>query len=77
MSNVCLILNDAPYGSERTYNALRLAMELSKREGVSVRVFAQADAVTSAIREQKTPNGYYNVERMIRALLAKGVPVRL
>ncbi len=77
MSSVCFILNDAPYGSERTYNALRLAMELSKREDVSVRVFAQADAVTSAIEDQKTPNGYYNVERMIRALLAKGVPVRL
>lgn len=30
--SVLLILNDAPYGGERTYNALRLALALLKTE---------------------------------------------
>jgi uncharacterized protein involved in oxidation of intracellular sulfur len=77
MRTVLFLLNDAPYGSERTYNALRLALELSKGDDASIRIFAQADAVTSALKDQKTPNGYYNIERMLRALIAKGVPVRL
>ncbi len=62
------ILNDAPYGSERSYNALRLAGELSKREGEEVRVFLMGDAVACAKKGQKTPNGYYNIERMVRVV---------
>ena len=77
MAKVFLILNEAPYGSERTFNGLRLAMELSKREDVSLNIMMQADAVTSALKDQKTPNGYYSIERMLKALTSKGVPVRL
>ncbi len=66
------ILNDAPYGTERSYNGLRLAMSLAKRDGEQVRVFLMADAVACAIRGQKTPDGYYNVERMLRAILQRG-----
>ncbi len=66
------VLNDAPYGNERSYNALRHAMNLSKREGVQVRVFLMADAVQAAHRGQKTPEGYYNLERMIGSLLRRG-----
>ena len=29
---ILFILNDAPYGSERTYNALRLVMALQKEQ---------------------------------------------
>lgn len=67
-----LILNDAPYGSERSYNGLRLAMSLLQREGQQMRVFLMGDAVGCAVRGQQTPNGYYNVERMIRAIVQKG-----
>lgn len=67
-----VVLNDAPYGSERSYNGLRLAMSLLKREGQQVRVFLMGDAVGCAVRGQKTPDGYYNVERMIRAIAQKG-----
>ena len=66
------ILNDAPYGTERSYNALRLAMSLAKRDGEQVRVFLMGDAVSCAVRGQKTPDGYYNVERMLRAVLQRG-----
>ena len=70
-----LILNDAPYGSERSYNGLRLALSLVKRDGEQVRVFLMGDGVSCAVRGQTTPNGYYNVERMLRAIVQHGAEV--
>ncbi len=66
------ILNDGPYGSERSYNGLRLALALAKRDGDEVRIFLIGDAVGCAIRGQATPNGYYNIERMIAAIAQRG-----
>lgn len=66
------IVNDAPYGSERPYNALRLALTLVRREGVAVRVFLTGDGVCCARRGQQTPQGYYNVERMLKSLAQRG-----
>lgn len=72
------IINDAPYGSEKTYNALRLAMALQKdHPGIEVRLFLMADAVTAALPAQGTPQGYYNIERMLKAVIAKGGQVKL
>jgi uncharacterized protein involved in oxidation of intracellular sulfur len=70
-----LILNDAPYGSERPYNGLRLATALAKLDGTEVRVFLMADAVGCAKPGQTTPEGYYNIGRMIRGLVGRGVAV--
>lgn len=67
-----LILNDAPYGSERTYNGLRLAGSLSRQENAQVRVFLIGDAVASAKAGQKVPSGYYNVATMVGAVLRHG-----
>jgi uncharacterized protein involved in oxidation of intracellular sulfur len=69
-----LILNDPPYGTERTYNGLRLATSLAKRAGEEVRVFLMGDGAGAAKTGQHTPNGYYNLERMIKAAAALGVP---
>jgi uncharacterized protein involved in oxidation of intracellular sulfur len=66
------ILNDAPYGSERTYNALRVAGHLSKQEGNSVRVFLIGDAASSSHCNQKVPQGFYNVEVMISNVIRHG-----
>ena len=75
---ILFIINDAPYGSEKAYNALRLAMALQKDDPASeVRVFLLADAVTAAVSGQTTPQGYYNIERMLKAVIAKGGMVRL
>ncbi len=65
-----IILNTAPYGDERAYNALRLAHALHKNdpEG-AVTVFLMADAVTAAKAGQSTPEGYYNMERMLKRVL--------
>jgi uncharacterized protein involved in oxidation of intracellular sulfur len=67
-----LILNDAPYGSERTYNGLRLAGFLSRQGNTQVEVFLIGDAVTSAKAGQKVPSGYYNVGTMVGAVLRHG-----
>ncbi len=67
-----LVLNDPPYGTERTYNGLRLALNLlQKEEGLELTVFLMGDAVTSARAGQKTPDGYYNVERMLKGVVAR------
>jgi uncharacterized protein involved in oxidation of intracellular sulfur len=68
---ITFIVNDAPYGDERPYNAFRLASALAKKDE-DVRVFFFADAVFCGKRDQKTPDGYYNIERMIKGLLRKG-----
>ncbi len=72
---VLIVLNDPPYGTERSYNGLRLALSLAKTEGTELRVFLMADAVACAKPGQKTPEGYYNLERMLRGLATKEVPV--
>ena len=61
-----IILNDPPYGSERSYNGLRLAGALAKDESVELKVFLMGDSVACARAGQDTPKGYYNVERMLR-----------
>jgi uncharacterized protein involved in oxidation of intracellular sulfur len=68
MATTLLILNDPPYGTERSYNGLRLATSLAKREDGSVRVFLMGDAASCAKAGQKVPSGYYNVERMLKVL---------
>jgi uncharacterized protein involved in oxidation of intracellular sulfur len=72
-----LVLNDPPYGTERSYNGLRLANALAKREGERVRVFLMADAVGCAVAGQRTPNGYYNLERLLSAAARHGAEIGL
>ncbi len=71
-TNYLFVINDSPYGNERPYNALRLALNLVKRAGVSVRVFLMGDGVNCAIAGQKTPEGYYNAGRMLKSLAKRG-----
>jgi uncharacterized protein involved in oxidation of intracellular sulfur len=65
------IINDPPYGTERVYNALRLAHVLARKDATAeVTLFLMADAVLAAKSGQKTPEGFYNVERMLKRVLA-------
>ena len=72
MAKTLFILNDPPYGTERTYNALRLAGSLAKREGEQVKVFLIGDAASAAKAGQKVPQGYYNIEVMLRSVTRHG-----
>lgn len=62
------VINDRPYGSERPYNALRLALDLVNRENVDVRVYLVGDGVNCASMNQKTAEEYYNLERMLKSI---------
>lgn len=75
---ILIIINDAPYGSEKAYNAFRLANQLGKdNPEVELCIFLMADAVTCAITNQVTPNGYYNIERMLKLAITKGANVKI
>jgi uncharacterized protein involved in oxidation of intracellular sulfur len=69
---VLLVLNDPPYGTERSYNALRLAGSLAKRDDTEVRVFLLGDAVGCAVAGQQLPDGYYHLDRMIGSVVHRG-----
>ncbi len=75
MNNLTIIIQDAPYGTEKTYNALRYASALVAHQ-VAVNVFLLGDGVAVAKRNQKTPTGYYNTANMLSELIAKGVKVK-
>ena len=73
-----LVLNDPPYGTERCYNGLRLAHALLKNDpAAEVTVFLMADAVVAARKGQKTPDGYYNMERMLKRVVIGNTKVLL
>ena len=72
MTSMLFIINDAPYGNERAYNALRLAAAVAGKEGQQVRVFLMADAVACAKAGQKGPEGYYNIQLMLGKIIRKG-----
>ena len=69
------ILNGPPYGSEASYNGLRLAGALVKREGEEVRIFLMGDAVGCALQGQVLPDGYYHLDRMLASAIRRGVEV--
>lgn len=75
MAKHLFILNDAPYGSERSYNALRLAISLAKAEGEQVRVFLMGDAAACAKVGQKVPQGYYNAGDMLGIVARRNAEV--
>jgi uncharacterized protein involved in oxidation of intracellular sulfur len=78
MQKILIIINDAPYGTEKAYNALRMAMTLQKEHGenVQVNIFLLADAVFCGLPNQNTPDGYYNIERMLKSVIRRGGEVK-
>lgn len=73
-----ILINEQPYGSEKPYNGLRLAMQIQKDfPGEEVRIFLMADAAACAKAGQTTPNGYYNIERMIKSVLQNKGEVKI
>ena len=69
MAKFLFILNEPPYGNEHSYNGLRLADSLARHEGNEVKVFLIGDAAACAKRGQKVPQGFYNLELMLRPIL--------
>jgi len=72
MKKVLLILNQPAYGADETFNAIRLATALTRRGDANVTVFLMGDAVMCAIAGQKTPDGYYTLDRMLKTFARHG-----
>lgn len=72
MARNLLVLNDAPYGTERTYNGLRYAIALLKTQAEEVHVFLIGDAAASAKSGQKVAQGYYNIADMLGMVARRG-----
>lgn len=75
MSQTLFVLNDAPYGTERSYSALRLAAAVGTREGEAVRIFLIGDSAACAKAHQKVPAGYYNIETMLHTCARHGAEI--
>ena len=76
LETLTIIVNDPPYGTERLWNALRLASSLvSAAIGMNVNIFLLGDAVSAAKKGQNTPEGYYNLEQMLIDLIKRGVKI--
>jgi len=62
------------YGTERVFNAFLLAHALLVQDAdADITAFLMADAVAGARQGQKTSDGYYNIERMLkRVIIGKG-----
>lgn len=75
---ILIVINDAPYGTEKAYNALRVANQINKDQtNVDLRIFLMSDAAICAVADQTTPNGYYNIERMLKISIKKGTKVKI
>ena len=72
---VLVVLNDPPYGTERAYNGLRLARSLSLTDDADVRIFLIGDAVACAHSNQRVPEGFYHLDRMLEAAARHGAEI--
>jgi uncharacterized protein involved in oxidation of intracellular sulfur len=73
--SILVIANDPPYGSERSWNALRPAAALAKRDDTDVRIFLLGDAVGCALTGQKLPDGCYHLDRMLESAARHGADI--
>ncbi|EKE17067.1 MAG: hypothetical protein ACD_10C00637G0002 [uncultured bacterium] len=77
MQNILIIINAAPYGSERCLSALRLAAALAGNDAKpAIRIFLMSDATVLGLPNQidGTGNG---LQGTVEQLLAQGVEIRL
>jgi len=72
VKKILLVLNGPAYGADATFNAVRLAVALARRDDTDVAMFLMGDAVTCAISGQKTPDGYYTLDRMLKSFVRHG-----
>lgn len=75
MAKTLFVLNDPPYGTERSFNALRLAGSLAKRAGEEVKIFLIGDAAACAKAHQHLPQGHYNLEVMLKVPTRHGAEI--
>jgi len=53
-----------------------MTLQKEHNEEVEVKIFLLADAVFCGLPNQNTPQGYYNIERMLKSVIQKGGEVK-
>ena len=78
MQNILFIIHSSPYGDERFFSALRLALQLQEqhKSAVNLKVFLMSDAVTGALAKQNPAEGYH-LQQMLEILTAQGATIKL
>ncbi|HEY1205604.1 MAG TPA: DsrE family protein [Bryobacteraceae bacterium] len=66
------VINDAPYASERAYNAIRFATSLTSNPDRTAKLFFVGEGVWCAVTNHKVPGGQHDIESMLREFLAAG-----
>lgn len=75
---ILFLLNDAPYGSDKNYNALRTAIQLQKQDQtIKIWVYLMSDSVAGAVSGQKVKTGHYNIGEMLTTIAHHGGEVKL
>ncbi len=74
--SVLIILSQAPFDGDTTWNALRLASTLLDRKS-PVRIFVMNDAI-DVVRRGSTPEGAeFDLQAMLRGLLPRGGRIKI
>jgi len=75
--SILIIFNANPYdGSDVTWNGLRLADKLLDLQ-IDVKVFLMNDSVDLARDKCKPPDDYFDLVKILKELIAKGVTVKV
>ena len=75
--NTLIIFNRPPYdGTDVAWNGLRLAEQLRQFD-LEVRIFLMNDSVGLARDASKPPEGYHDLQKMVKGIIAQGVEVKV
>lgn len=78
MQKLLFIFNESPYGTEKTFNGLRHAVNLLEEHGkeVEIKAFFFSDSVLAGLAGQQ-PNEGYNVQQTLEILTDLGAEAKL
>lgn len=79
MQKILIVAHASPYGTEKLFNSLRIALALKDDDEqlVDLKIFLMSDAVFGALKNQTTPDLSYNLQQMFEILSAQQVPILL
>ena len=78
MQKILFIFNESPYGTEKTFNGLRHAINLLEEypNQVEIKAFFFSDSVLAGLAGQN-PNDGYNVQQTLEILTGLGAEAKL
>ncbi|MCL1090427.1 DsrE family protein [Shewanella profunda] len=79
MQQILIVAHASPYGTEKLFNTLRIALALQDQEdqAIDLKIFLMSDAIFGALKNQTTPDLSYNLQQMFEILSAQQVPILL